>query len=244
MTTAVDLGDLTTGEAGSLVLTPDRRQSTVPWSRPAAGRPRQGRQAGDGVHPGHAARSSSARTVADNSAKGTTLSLIAPETGRQGARSPRRPAAAAAPRRRKTYTVKAGTTLDVEAARPAGPEGHLRTDRRSRCRGRPGLRRPHPSRPPRAASRASPSRPLPDDRGTVAVPDARAGPVGAAEVTAHGRSRPARVTPAGRPQSSPYRGSTVSGVSPSSSATCSTTTSCTSSGPLVPALGADLHRPR
>ncbi len=80
---------------------------------------------------------------------------------------------------------------------------------------------------------------LPDDRGTVR------GAARRTRICRFWRSDPgrlARAVTARAGQSSPYPGSTVSGGRPSSSATCSTTTSCTRRRALVAALGADLDR--
>ena len=118
------------------------------------------------------------------------------------------------------------------AARPERPQGHLRPDGRAAVRAVPSTRRACSKRPqggvPMFTVQTAAGRP-----GHGGGAGRGPGPLGAAEVTRRaatpGRRRAA--------QSSPYRGSTVSGVSPSSSATCSTTTSCTSaarsSRPLV-----------
>ena len=77
MTTAVDLKDLTKGEAGSLVLTPADGIVHGPRGRGAPRHPRQGRRAGDGVHPGHAAHPA-ARHRRRQPRRASTLSLTAP----------------------------------------------------------------------------------------------------------------------------------------------------------------------
>ncbi|MFE9838417.1 DUF5719 family protein [Streptomyces sp. NPDC005551] len=166
MTAAVDLGDVTRGEAGSLVLTAggdpvpvvaalrvvrgkgDKRETAfIPATAPVAAR----------------------ATVADNRAKGTTLALAAPgrtaevkvtaSAGSEGGKAVT-----------KTFTIKGGTTQNVAAPVPSG------------LRGRYALTVEPLSGGPVYASRtleapvegvpAFTVQTLPDDRGTVAVPRA------------------------------------------------------------------------
>ncbi|MDH6489779.1 hypothetical protein M2157_005778 [Streptomyces sp. SAI-127] len=222
MTTSADLGDVTRGEAGSLVLTP------TDTSVPVVAALRVVRGKGDDQETAFipATRPVGTRaTVADNSAKGTTLSLTAPtraatvkvtaSAGSEGGEAVT-----------KTFTLKAGTTENVAAPTPTGLKGTY------------ALTVEHVSGGPVYGARTLTAttdgvpgftiQALPDDRGMGGGAGGGPGPVGAAEVA---RDDPRAV------QSSPYRGSTVSGVSPSSSATCSTTISCTSaarsSRPLV-----------
>ncbi|MFC8128663.1 DUF5719 family protein [Streptomyces sp. NPDC057302] len=119
MTTAVDLGDVTKGEAGSLVLTPTEDAAPVV----AALRVTRGKGADQETAFIPATNTIGTRaTVADNRAKGSTLSLVAPggtgkvrvtaSAGSQGG-SPTS----------KTYTVKGGTTLGVKAPVPSGLKG-------------------------------------------------------------------------------------------------------------------------
>jgi hypothetical protein len=119
MTTGVDLGDITRGEAGSLVLT----QDSTPVPVVAALRVTRGK--GDKQETAFipAARTAGARaTVPENSAKGSTLSLTAPDAGAQvkvtaSAGSGGGTAAS------KTYTIKAGTTQDITPQAPSGLKG-------------------------------------------------------------------------------------------------------------------------
>ncbi|MFI0232145.1 DUF5719 family protein [Streptomyces sp. NPDC017086] len=119
MTAAVDLGDVTRGEAGSLVLTPTDRDVPVVAALQVV------RGKGDGREtafiPATAAVGTRA-TAAGNSAKGTTLALTAPggtatvkvtaSAGSEGGT----PAT-------KTYTIRSGTTQNVDAPVPAGLKG-------------------------------------------------------------------------------------------------------------------------
>jgi hypothetical protein len=166
MTTSADLGDVTRGEAGSLVLTPtdaavpvvaalrvvrgkgdDQETAFIPATRPVGTR----------------------ATVADNSAKGTTLSLTAPtraatvkvtaSAGSEGGEAVS-----------KTFTLKAGTTENVAAPTPTGLKGTY------------ALTVEHVSGGPVYGARTLTAttdgvpgftiQALPDDRGMVAVPEA------------------------------------------------------------------------
>nr|WP_206328225.1 DUF5719 family protein [Streptomyces sp. S3(2020)] len=119
MTTAVDLGDVMRGEAGSLVLTPTDQ------SVPVVAAVRVTRGKGDAKETAFipATRAVGTRaTAVGNSAKGTTLSLVAPGRGAQvkvtaSAGSGGGTAAS------KTYTIKGGTTQDVELPVPSGLKG-------------------------------------------------------------------------------------------------------------------------
>ncbi|MBB5928124.1 DUF5719 family protein [Streptomyces echinatus] len=119
MTTAVDLGDVTRGEAGSLVLTPaDQAVPVVAALQVVRGK---GDKKETAFIPATAAVGARA-TSADNSAKGTTLALTAPggtatvkvtaSAGSEGG-SPVT----------KTYTVRSGTTQNVDAPVPTGLKG-------------------------------------------------------------------------------------------------------------------------
>ncbi|GAB1335985.1 DUF5719 family protein [Streptomyces sp. E-15] len=120
MTTAVDLGDVTRGEAGSLVLTPTGRQQ-VPVVAALQVVRGEGDRKETAFIPATAAVGTRA-TSADNSAKGTTLALTAPggtatvkvtaSAGSEGG-SPVT----------KTYTIKSGTTQNIDAPVPAGGKG-------------------------------------------------------------------------------------------------------------------------
>lgn len=166
MTAAVDLGDVTRGEAGSLVLTPT--DSSVPFV--AALKVVRGKGANQETAFIPATGPVSARaTVAANTAKGTTLSLTAPGSAAQvkvTASAGTEGGTAAT----KTYTIKGGTTQDVELPVPAGLKGTyaLTVERVSGGA-------VYASRTLAAPADGVPAftvQTLPDDRGTVAVPDA------------------------------------------------------------------------
>ncbi|GAA2540999.1 DUF5719 family protein [Streptomyces levis] len=166
MTTAVDLGDVTRGEAGSLVLTPtdrsvpvvaavqvvrgkgDRQESAfIPATRPVGTR----------------------ATSADNSAKGSTLSLTAPERAATVKVTASAGSEGGTPVS-KTYTIKAGTTQDIEPPVPAGLKGTYALTVEP-VSGGPV----YGARTLAAAEGGVPAftvQTLPDDRGTVAVPEA------------------------------------------------------------------------
>ncbi|MEZ3181553.1 hypothetical protein KYY02_23555 [Streptomyces pimonensis] len=165
MTAAVDLGDVTRGEAGSLVLT--AADDSVPVV--AAVRVLRGKGGDQESAFIPAARPVGTRaTSVDNAAKGTTLSVTAPEgtakikvtasAGTEGGTAVS-----------KTYTIESGTTQDVEAPVPAGVKGTY------------ALTVEPQSDTPVYASRTLTTtengvpfftvQPLPDDRGTVAVPE-------------------------------------------------------------------------
>ncbi|MFJ5227057.1 DUF5719 family protein [Streptomyces sp. NPDC088400] len=121
MTAALDLKDVTKGEAGSLVLTPAQSGRATPIV--AALRVVRGKGAEKEVAfiPATGPVSSRA-SVADNRAKGSTLSLTAP-----GATAKVKVTASAGSGggepAEKTYTVKGGTTLAVTPPVPAGLKG-------------------------------------------------------------------------------------------------------------------------
>ncbi|POX54403.1 DUF5719 family protein [Streptomyces sp. Ru72] len=167
MTTAVDLGDITRGEAGSLVLTP----TGTPVPVVAALRVVRGKGSGQESAFIPATAPVGARaSVADNSAKGTTLALTAP-----GATATVKVTASAGSEGgtavTKQYTIKGGTTQDVDAPVPSGLKGTYALTVETLSGG------------PVYASRtlrttieglsAFTVQTLPDDRGTVAVPEAR-----------------------------------------------------------------------
>ncbi|MER7488767.1 DUF5719 family protein [Streptomyces sp. NPDC126497] len=165
MTAAVDLEDLTRGEAGSLVLT------AADGSVPVVAAARVLRGKGDDQESAFipAARPVGTRaTAVGNTAKGTTLSVTAPggtakievtaSAGTEGGTAAS-----------KTYTIKPGTTQDVEAPVPAGVKGTyaLTVEPRSDTP-------VYASRTLTATEDGVPFftvQPLPDDRGTVAVPE-------------------------------------------------------------------------
>ncbi|MCA6093676.1 DUF5719 family protein [Streptomyces sp. SCA3-4] len=166
MTTAVDLGDLTKGEAGSLLLTAERGSAPVVAAlRVTRGKDDKQETAFIPATPAVLERG----TVADNRPKAATLALVAPgkdaqvkvtaSAGSEGGRPVSR-----------TYTVKAGTTLSVEPPQPDGGKGAyaLTVEKVS---GGPV----HASRMlalPKDGVPMFTIQPVPDDRSTVAVPEA------------------------------------------------------------------------
>ncbi|MEU3900326.1 DUF5719 family protein [Streptomyces sp. NPDC045251] len=119
MTTGVDLGEVTRGEAGSLVLTPT--SGSVPVVAAVRVVRGEGGEQESAFIP--AADPVGARaTAADNRAKSTTLSITAP---RQSAKVKVMASAGTegGTTASKTFTIKGGTTQNVEAPVPAGLEG-------------------------------------------------------------------------------------------------------------------------
>ncbi|MER5214724.1 DUF5719 family protein [Streptomyces sp. NPDC002838] len=166
MTTAVDLGDVTRGEAGSLILTPtDQSVPVVAALRVVRGK-------GDDQETAFIPATSPVgkrATSADNSAKGTTLSLAAPGRAAEvkvTASAGSEGGAAVS----KTYTIKAGTTQNVEAPVPGGLKGTYALTVEPVSGGSV-----YASRTLAATEDGVPGftiQTLPDDRGTVAVPEA------------------------------------------------------------------------
>ncbi|WP_217213214.1 DUF5719 family protein [Streptomyces sp. AC550_RSS872] len=166
MTSAVDLGDVMRGETGSLVLTPtDKSVPVVAALRVVRGK---GAKQETAFIPASRAVGTRA-TAVDNRAKGTTLSVTAPFRTAQvkvtaSAGSEGGTAAS------KTYTIKSGTTQDVEMPAPSGLKGTYALTVESVSGG------------PVYASRTLVAtteglsgftvQTLPHDRGTVAVPEA------------------------------------------------------------------------
>lgn len=166
MTAAADLGDLTRGEAGSLVLTPtEKAVPVVAGLRVVRGK--GGKQETAFIP---ATRPVGTRaTVADNRSKGSTLSVVAPGEAAEvkvTASAGSEDGTAAS----KTYKVKGGTTQDIEAPVPSGLKGSYAL-----------TVEPVSGGPVYAARTLEISeggipmftvQTLPDDRGMVAVPDA------------------------------------------------------------------------
>ncbi|MFI5572025.1 DUF5719 family protein [Streptomyces sp. NPDC051740] len=164
MTAAVDLEDITRGEAGSLVLT------AADDSVPVVAAVRVLRGKGDNQESAFipAARPVGTRaTSVDNTDKGTTLSVTAPE-GTAKIKVTASAGTEGGTEASKTYTIKSGTTQDIEAPVPAGSKGTY------------ALTVEPQSDTPVYASRTLTAtkndipfftvQPLPDDRGTVSVP--------------------------------------------------------------------------
>lgn len=119
MTTSADLGDVTRGEAGSLVLTPTDQSVPVVAALQVI-RGRSGKQETAFI-PATVPVGTRA-TSADNSGKSTTLALTAP-TATATVKVTASAGSDAGSTVSKTYTVKAGTTQNVEAPVPTGLKG-------------------------------------------------------------------------------------------------------------------------
>jgi hypothetical protein len=166
MTTAVDLGDVTRGEAGSLVLTPtDQSVPVVAALRVVRGK---GDQQETAFIP--ATRPVGTRaTSADNSAKGSTLSLTAPGRAATVEVTASAGSEGGTPVS-KTYTIKAGTTQDIDPPVPSGLKGTYALTVEPKSGGPV-----YGARTLAATEGGVPGftvQTLPDDRGTVAVPEA------------------------------------------------------------------------
>ncbi|MGP2441891.1 DUF5719 family protein [Streptomyces sp. JW3] len=166
MTTAVDLADVTRGEAGSLVLTPTDRSVPIV----AAARVVRGKNSGQETAFIPATSPIDTRaTAVDNRAKGTTLSVTAPKAAAE-VKVTASAGSEGGTEATKTYTIKAGTTQDVEIPVPEGLKGSY------------ALTVEPVSGGPVYAARALTAtadgvsaftvQTLPDDRGTVSVPTA------------------------------------------------------------------------
>ncbi|CAM5743222.1 Secreted protein OS=Streptomyces alboniger OX=132473 GN=CP975_13825 PE=4 SV=1 [Streptomyces alboniger] len=119
MTTAVDLGDVTRGEAGSLILTPtDQSVPVVAALRIVRGK---GDKQETAFIPA-AAPVGKRATSADNSSKGTTLALTAPGRAAKVKVTASAGSGGGTPAS-KTFTIKAGTAQNVEAPVPSGLKG-------------------------------------------------------------------------------------------------------------------------
>jgi hypothetical protein len=166
VTTAVDLGDVTRGEAGSLILTPtDQSVPVVAALRVVRGK---GDKQESAFIPATSPVGTRA-TSADNSGKGSTLSLVAPArtaTVKVTASAGSGGGAAVS----KTYTIKAGTTEDVEVPVPSGLKGTYALTVEPQSGGPV-----YAARTLAATEEGVPGftvQTLPDDRGTVSVPQA------------------------------------------------------------------------
>ncbi|MFF0540172.1 DUF5719 family protein [Streptomyces coelicoflavus] len=166
MTTGVDLGEVTRGEAGSLVLTPtDRSVPVVAAVRVVRGKGDEQESAFIPASEPVGARA----TAADNRAKHTTLALSAPD----GAAKVRVTASAGTEGgtpATKTYTLKAGTTQNVDAPVPAGLKGSYALTVETVSGGPVHASRTLTGSDDDVASFTVQT--LPDDRGTVSVPNA------------------------------------------------------------------------
>ncbi|MFE9355629.1 DUF5719 family protein [Streptomyces olivaceoviridis] len=164
MTTAVDLGDVTRGEAGSLFLAPtDQSVPVVAALQVVRGK---GDKKETAFIPATAAVGTRA-TAADNSAKGTTLALTAP-TGTATVKVTASAGSEGGTPVTKTYTIKSGTTQNVDLPVPAGLKGTYALTVEP-VSGAPV----YASRTLAATEGGVPAftvQTLPDDRGTVSVP--------------------------------------------------------------------------
>lgn len=165
-TTAVDLGDVTRGETGSLVLTPgDSQVPVVAALRVVRGK---GDQQESAFIPATAPVGTRA-SVAGNSAKDTTLALSAPG-GTATVKVTASAGSGGGTAVTKQYTIKGGTTQDVDAPVPSGLKGTYALTVEP-VSGGPV----YAARILRATVEGVPGftvQTLPDDRGTVAVPEA------------------------------------------------------------------------
>ncbi|MFC8968829.1 DUF5719 family protein [Streptomyces sp. NPDC057094] len=166
MTSAVDLGDVTRGEAGSLVLTPsDASVPVVAALRVVRGK---GDRQETAFIPATAPVGTRA-TAADNSAKGSTLAVTAPGKGAT-VKVTASAGSGGGTAVSKTFTIKAGTTQNVEAPVPSGLKGTYALTVEP-VSGGPV----YASRMLAATQDGVPAftvQTLPDDRGTVSVPEA------------------------------------------------------------------------
>jgi hypothetical protein len=167
MTSALDLGDVTRGEAGSLVISPtDSSVPVVAALRVVRG---QGDRQETAFIPATAPVGARA-TAAGNSAKGTTLAVTAPG---EGARIKVTASAGSGGGEAvtETFTIKGGTTQNVEVPVPDGLKGTYALTVEP-VSGGPV----YASRMLAATQDGVPGftiQTLPDDRGTVSVPEAR-----------------------------------------------------------------------
>ncbi|WP_432056201.1 DUF5719 family protein [Streptomyces sp. bgisy022] len=167
MTTAVDLGEVTRGEAGSLLLTPaDRSVPVVAAVRVLRG---EGDDQESAFIP--AARPVGARaTAAGNTAKGTVLAVTAPEGNAKVTVTASAGSEGGSPES-KTFTIKSGTTQHLDGPVPSGLKGTYALT----VEPEPGAAPVYASRTLTAPDDGVPAftvQPLPDDRGLVAVPRA------------------------------------------------------------------------
>ncbi|MET8102052.1 DUF5719 family protein [Streptomyces sp. NPDC005236] len=166
MTSAVDLGDVTRGEAGSLVLTPTG--TSVPVV--AALRVVRGKGAGQETAFIPATAPIGARaTVADNTAKGSTLAVTAPGGGAT-VKVTASAGSGGGTAVSKTFTIKGGTTQNVEAPVPSGLKGTYALTVETVSGGPVYASRMLSATQEGVAGFTIQN--LPDDRGTVSVPNA------------------------------------------------------------------------
>ncbi|WP_405780264.1 DUF5719 family protein [Streptomyces sp. NBC_00859] len=170
MTASADLGDVTKGAAGSLVLSQSGGGRATPVA--AALRVVRGKGSKQEVAFIPATGQVGERaSVADNRSKGSVLSLTAPgATGKVKVTSS--PGSGGGEQVVKTYTVKGGTTLAVKPAAPSGLKGSYALTVEPEA----GSGQVYASRALELPQDGVPMftvQTLPDDRGTVSVPRAR-----------------------------------------------------------------------
>jgi hypothetical protein len=166
MTAAVDLGDVTRGEAGSLVLTPT--ETAVPVVAAVRVVRGKGDKQETAFIPGSRAVGTRA-SVADNRSKGVTLALTAPGRTAKVKVTASAGSEGGTPTT-KTYTIRTGTTQNVAAPVPSGLKGTYALTVEPESGGPV-----YASRMLETTSDGIPGftiQPLPDDRGTVYVPEA------------------------------------------------------------------------
>ncbi|MGY0061192.1 DUF5719 family protein [Streptomyces sp. LZ34] len=170
MTAWVDFGDVTRGEPGSLVLTPEGGEGRA---APVVAALRVTRGKGSSQETAFIPATTSierSATAADNRAKGSTLSLAAPSAAAKVRVTASAGSGGGSPVT-KTYDVKRGTTMAVEPPHPASGKGGYAVTV-ERVSGGPV----YASRMlalPQGGVPMFTIQALPDDRGTVAVPAAR-----------------------------------------------------------------------
>ncbi|MFB7501054.1 DUF5719 family protein [Streptomyces sp. NPDC056161] len=166
MTTAADLGELTRGEAGSLVLMPgDQSVPVIAALRVTRGKGDKQETAFIPATEPVGARA----TAVGNSAKGTTLSVTAPTAAAEIKVTASAGTEGGTPVT-KSYRVKAGSTQDIEIPAPSGLKGTYALTVET-VSGGPV----YASRTLTDTQEGIPGftvQTLPDDRGTVAVPRA------------------------------------------------------------------------
>ncbi|MEU4898781.1 DUF5719 family protein [Streptomyces sp. NPDC044780] len=169
MTAAIDLGDVTKGEPGSLLLTPEGGEgSATPVVAALQVTRGKGGDQETAFIPATGAIERGA-TAADNRTKGSTLSLVAPGAAAKVRITASAGAGGGSPVS-KTYEIKGGTTKALEPPHPASGKGSYAVTV-ERLSGGPV----HASRMlalPEGGVPMFTIQALPDDRGTVAVPEA------------------------------------------------------------------------
>jgi hypothetical protein len=174
MTAAVDLRNITQGEAGSLILSPEEGMSDRATPVVAALRVIRGKGAKQEVAfiPATTAVTDRA-TAVDNRAKGSTLSLVAPGKQDVEVKVTASAGTEGGAQVSKTYTVKGGTTLAVTPPVPGGLKGsYALTVEPEAGAGSGRLYAARTLALPRDGVPMFTVQTLPDDRGLVAVPKA------------------------------------------------------------------------